>query len=269
MSRRIPHTFGDNVLDFRFPTAWQQLNQEQLRYVFMAITFFPPAKAKTYIFMRFTGIRIKKSLREGWLCTYRISWRKRLRFIMHDWQLCSFIRQLDYIEEPNGYPVRLDRIGGKYAVDAMLHGLSFEEYLICENHYQGYLYSQQAAQLKSMFDILYRKKPGFKGMCSACFSGIREYELMSVFLWWGSIKLYFSSMFPHFFQPFQRRDDAEQPEVPDLMGAMNAQIRALTGGDITKEKEVLQMDCWRALTELDAKAQEIQELKSKQKNGYK
>lgn len=37
------------------------------------------------------------------------------------------------------------------------------------------------------------------------------------------------------------------------MGAMNAQIRALTGGDVTKERAVLQMDCWRALTELDAK----------------
>ena len=95
-----------------------------------------------------------------------------------------------------------------------------------------------------------------------------EYELVSVFLWWGSIKLYFASLFPHFFQPFQQRSDADQPELPDLMGAMNAQIRALTSGDVTKEKEVLQMDCWRALTELDAKAHDIQILKSKQ-NGHK
>ena len=41
---------------------------------------------------------------------------------------------------------------------------------------------------------------------------------------------------------------------------MNAQIRALTKGDVTKEKEILAMDCWRALTELDAQAQEYQEL---------
>ena len=87
MSRKIPHTFSDRVLDFRFPTAWQQLNQEQLRYVFFAITLFAPAKAKTYIFMRFTGIRMKKKVKGGWLCTFRISWRKKLRFIMHDWQM--------------------------------------------------------------------------------------------------------------------------------------------------------------------------------------
>ena len=42
---------------------------------------------------------------------------------------------------------------------------------------------------------------------------------------------------------------------------MNAQIRALTGGDITKEREVLKMDCWRALTELDAKAKDYEDMR--------
>ena len=46
---------------------------------------------------------------------------------------------------------------------------------------------------------------------------------------------------------------------------MNAQIRALTGGDITKEAAILQMDCWRALTELDAKAREAEEIRNQLK----
>ncbi len=41
---------------------------------------------------------------------------------------------------------------------------------------------------------------------------------------------------------------------------MNAQIRALTKGDITKEKEILSLDTWRALTELNAQAREYKEL---------
>ena len=268
MKKMIPHTFGGRILDFRFPTSWQQLNQEQLRYVVLVITLFSPVKAKTYVFMRFTGIRVRKRVKEGWLCTFRLNWHKKLRFILQDWQVRSFLRQIDFISEPNAYPVRLDRIGGRYAIDAMLHGLSFEDYLCCENHYQGYLYSQDVSQLKALYGFLYKKKPGVRGSLKAAFSRIKEYELVSVFLWWGSIKLYFASLFPHFFQPFNQMTDADQPELPDLMGAMNAQIRALTGGDVTKEKEVLQMDCWRALTELDAKAHDIQILKSKQ-NGHK
>jgi uncharacterized protein YbjQ (UPF0145 family) len=47
------------------------------------------------------------------------------------------------------------------------------------------------------------------------------------------------------------------------MDRMNAEIRALTGGDITKEQAVLEMDCWRALTELNEKAREAQEFKKK------
>ena len=45
-----------------------------------------------------------------------------------------------------------------------------------------------------------------------------------------------------------------------MIEAMNAQIRALTGGDITKEGQIRDSDVWRALTELDAKAREADEL---------
>ncbi len=41
---------------------------------------------------------------------------------------------------------------------------------------------------------------------------------------------------------------------------MNAQIRALTKGDITKEKDILALDTWRALTELNAQAREYKDL---------
>lgn len=50
-----------------------------------------------------------------------------------------------------------------------------------------------------------------------------------------------------------------------LRTAMNAQIRALTGGDITKEEAVLSMDTWRALTELEAKAKEAEDIKRQTK----
>lgn len=76
MKKMIPHTFGGRILDFRFPTSWQQLNQEQLRYVFLVITLFSPVKAKTYVFMRFTGIRVRKRVKGGWLCTFRLNWHK-------------------------------------------------------------------------------------------------------------------------------------------------------------------------------------------------
>ena len=50
-----------------------------------------------------------------------------------------------------------------------------------------------------------------------------------------------------------------------MEASMNAQIRALTGGDITKEETIRKANVWRALTELDAKAREAEELNKKLK----
>ena len=86
---------------------------------------------------------------------------------------------------------------------------------------------------------------------------LSKIEETNVFYWFTSIKRYFASMFTHFFQ--QVEDDSLAPKAVTLaylQNNMNTQIRALTGGDITKEKEVLEMDCWRALTELNAKAKD-------------
>ena len=49
----------------------------------------------------------------------------------------------------------------------------------------------------------------------------------------------------------------------DMTGTspLSTLIRALTGGDITKETAIMKMDTWRALTELDAKAREAEELR--------
>ena len=46
---------------------------------------------------------------------------------------------------------------------------------------------------------------------------------------------------------------------------MDAQIRALTKGDVTKEGEILQLDTWRALTELNAQAKEYKQLQASMK----
>ena len=70
----------------------------------------------------------------------------------------------------------------------------------------------------------------------------------------------FAALFPHFFKP-----SGEAGGAPDMMEVMNNQIRALTGGDVTKEEEILNIDTWRALTELDAKAKEADEFNQKMK----
>ena len=148
------------------------------------------------------------------------------------------------------------------AVAADLQAVPFEDYLACENYYQGFLHMQSMECLAEMAHLLYPKLSD-----KAC---LEKAELLSVFYWFASVKANFTRMFPHFFTNIPQEKSnllgsADLGVGEELRQAMNAQIRALTGGDITKEAAILQMDCWRALTELDAKAQEAQELRNQLK----
>ena len=91
-------------------------------------------------------------------------------------------------------------------------------------------------------------------------------ESLGVFYWWAGVKAMVSAMFPNFFKPSAPVDleDGSTPASYDEMRRnIDAQIRALTKGDITKEAEVLSLDALRALTELDAQAREYDELQKR------
>ncbi|MBQ1268128.1 MAG: hypothetical protein IIY03_01385, partial [Muribaculaceae bacterium] len=126
--------------------------------------------------------------------------------------------------------------------------------------YQGYLHTNDDSLIDEMMKVLYDGWNS-KGL---------PLERISTFYWFASLKQYFAKTFHHFFQQTGGTDGnllgSAKSIGEQVTEAMNAQIRALTKGDITKEKEVLAMDCWRALTELNAQAKEFEELNRKYPN---
>lgn len=253
MRKTIPATFSDNVLDFSLPDAWVKLSQEQLKYVCYVMVNFQGITAKTYIFIRLLGIQVISKVKNGWVCSVKLN-RNKIRFFLENWQIGSFLHVLDFIDTPSSSPVCIAQIGKYHAVDILLHGIPFRTYISLENLYQGYLQTNDSNLLKKMAQIFYVDKKGRHPELSL----FSESELLSVFLWFASLKNHFAICFPYFF-----KSSGGEGEVPDMISVMNAEIRALTGGDITKENQVLNMDCWRALTELNEKARETQEFKEK------
>ena len=182
---------------------------------------------------------------------------KKLRFYLQLWQIQSFCDQFDYVFDGKGAGNRLDFIGPYRAVDVELHGFPFVNYIICDNYFQQFLKSDKKSDkpLREMARCLYLKDDGTEPKEIKCSS----LEIMGVLLWFMWIKTLFSDTFSHLFK------SAGETEDYDMAEAMNAQIRALTGGDITKEEQIKNSDVWRALTELDAKAREAEELNEKLK----
>ena len=112
--------------------------------------------------------------------------------------------------------------------------------------------TKNADLLTQMLSKLYKPSP----------TSVVESEQTMMFYWWASLKEHLSKMFPNFFGGSGDGNLLGNVATPATVRAsMNNQIRALTKGDITKEAQVLAMDVWRALTELDAQAKEYDELK--------
>lgn len=242
---------GKRVINLHAPQSWNELSQEQLRYVlWLMVNFHDHTVVKTYMFCRFCGIEILKKTRFGWKC--RIEGIKDAVYLK-TWQVHSFLHQMDYIDTYEDMDCRLDALCGFTAVDVLLHGVDFGDYLNAEKYYQGFIINKDDSLIDSLACLLYVDEKGENPKSME----LKPEERLGTTLWYSHIKFVMSSFFPHF---FKKAGDGTGESIPNILEQYNVQMRALTGGDITKEDEILHMDCWRALTELDAKAREAEEL---------
>ena len=243
-------------IDLKLPKKWEDLTDKQLRYVFALLAQgFTATEVKTYCLHRWAGLKVLH--RYGNLWAYK---HDGLQFILAAEQVERATHALDWLDSVPTLPVRLAKIGSHHAIDAQFQGVPFEAFIVCDNLYQGYLATKSDVLLEQMASHLYT--PGNVRLQDA--------ERISIFYWFASLKTFFAKVFKHFFQPIDNASDAdgnmfeqEQSQFESLQNAVNAQIRALTKGDITKEQQVLSLDTWRALTELDAQAREYEEMNRK------
>ena len=233
------------TIDLSIPKSWQELPDKELRFVFRLLNgSYTLTQIKIRCLLRWAGLKVVRQ--EGASFIMRLG---KQVFPISALQITEAITNMAWLGDFPSYPVQLSRIGFHRPVRADFQNVSFEDFLTLDNLYQGYLQTQKKELLLDMAVILYQSR----------FIRLSNEEATSIFYWFTSLKRYFASLFTHFFG-IANDGEAGMMSYKQLRDNMNTQIRALTGGDITKEREVLQMDCWRALTELDAKAKDYEEL---------
>lgn len=258
--KKILPTFSGEI-KLTIPAGWTELTEKQLRYAFFLLSADrPETEILTYALIRWANIKVITRTDDGWYCSSGSCFRKK-RFLFGIYDILYFQHLVEWLVKPSISPVRFGKLKGYQAISARLLNLSFRDYLILENYYQGFLSTRDDTHIIKMTSILYRDRHGDPAKLSRM-KTLDKISLFSVFHWFFSVKNLFASTFLNFFRLVDTtpEDDTEQP---DPVTQMNMQIRVLTGGDITKENQVLDMDCWRALTELDAKAREAKELEKK------
>lgn len=241
----------DNVFDISIPTSWDNLSERQLLFAYRQIARqLPAAQVKAVCLFKWSEINVlARNGKHGYFV------RKRRRtFILSSSQVEAATHTLDFLDTIPPMPVRIKRIGRHRALPADFQGVPFEQYLYLDNLYQGYLNTQAEDLLRQMAQVLYQSDHVHP----------TKAQLIGCFYWFASLKTLFAREFPHFLQPLSDTTSSTnllaQSTYAMLKESTNSQIRALTGGDITKERTILSLDTWRALTELDAKAKEAEEI---------
>ena len=246
---------GSKTIDLKLPTRWEELTQKQLRYLFSLIAQgYSIDEVKAFCLFRWNKITVLHRYGDkGYMCK-----KRKQRFVVTAAQVTAAVTALDWIKTLPATPVRIARIGSRQAVAADFQGVPFETFIICDNLYQGYISTQDEQLLEEMATHLYRSK------CFSLIIRLSQADRIGIFYWFASLKAMLSRQFHNFLQPVPQDNanllDSDKSQYEILTAAVNAQIRALTKGDVTKEKQVLALDTWRALTELDAQAKEYEEL---------
>ena len=210
------------------------------------------AEVKTLCLMKWNGLKVLSQLPDKHFLIKR--GKEVVPLTARQIQQATSV--LDFLDSFAPTPVRIAQIGKYHALPADFEKVPFEEYLYVENLFQGYLNTQSDELLLQMAQVLYASdhvKPD-------------KAQLIGIFYWMASLKQYFAGQFPNFYKPTSNSEDNllgnGQPDIyRQLRDSTNAMIRALTGGDITKEATIMKKDTWRALTELDAKARDAEELR--------
>lgn len=253
------------VLSIAVPKSWADLTQEQLRFLLQTMVGVQQAnrnvgfrsvddyaaqssaQVATLCLLKWSGLQVICPYADGWLVAHDDK-----EFKLTTETMAAAITHLAWVKDLPGEPVRLDVVDGAKAVPADISSdFTFDNWLSCEALWQAYQISSDEAMLRQMAEILYHK------------DGINPdpADTLGIFYWWASVKNMVSDMFPYFFKP--SGEEAEPPSADSIRRSMDAQIRALTKGDITKESSVLAMGAIRAITELDAQAREYDELNKK------
>lgn len=241
------------VFNINLPSSWDKLNDKQLHLVYsLFASDFSSKEIKTICLLKWNGLKILSALPYGRF----IIKSGRRKVILSAHQIHQATSTLDFLDSIPQMPVRIARIGKYRAISATFEQLPFEQFILIENLFQGYLNTQDNNLLQQIAKVLYRSEK----------VKADKVHLIGIFYWMAAIKQYFAREFPNFYQPASNDSSnllgkPQTSTYQQLRDTTNAMIRALTGGDITKEESILKTDTWRALTELDALAKEAANLR--------
>lgn len=283
----IENVEGISHVNLDLPQTWSDLNDDQLRYILRLrnIESVTPMEIRLLAVLKFAGLEERKPRTETerafaesnnvrYFKVARCSESRVKEMPLPEWFLTESIKRMAWLDEPTDDVTRIvNLISGHLPYEADLSDMPFGIYLQVENAWQTALswaaaMSEQKANkeaqkhlhecLDELASLLYYPhrewylpvKP-----CKVSYPPETAQNIMHWMIGWHKYALY---AFPHL---FRRSGGSSSPITSEaLREQTDAQLSALTGGDVTKLPIVLKSTMTHdALHVLDIKAHEAAE----------
>ena len=184
----LPYFRSMEAFSISLPQSWSELSDQQLLFFFRQVARDLPMNEVLALCVCKWAEIVVLCHADKHSCLVK-DWKSKRQVVLADWQITFAARQLAFLESFAPKPVRIAVIYGASAVAADLQAVPFEDYLACENYYQGFLHTQSMECLAEMAHLLYSKL-----LDKAC---LEKAEQLSVFYWFASVKANVIRMFPH------------------------------------------------------------------------
>lgn len=237
----------------KLPTSWEELTQEQLLAVFRLMAYGESGHAlMTQAFLIFAGLEpegedIYRNY-AGFLFKIGVN------------QITAAALHLEYLTTPPTAAVRLDYAedGTPCKTGADFEDATFGEFLHTDGLFLMYL-NNPGANADRLAEIAIMLYPDITDAAAAS-------PLMNanIIIWLSGLKKQLAGMYPHLFSAPAAAgyEEIHEETAARSRRATLSMIRALTGGDITKENDILLAPAHNALYELNEKAREAKELEA-------
>lgn len=237
------------------PKNFSELTENQLRYL-CALLVAGQTETQIHVkcFVRFTGIKIVSQ--KDNVCFFRKLKTTGL-FQLTDEQVAVFASKFKFLTSRYEGIKPFKRIGLKAKpYERLLRDTTFGTYFDAENYYQAYIFKKEDIYLVRLLAVLYKVSEKY------VLKNATPQDRMMCLLWFIGIKEHFARRWKYLFKKAEAdENDDDEPVPPNMFEIITNQVRMLTDGDITKNKQVLGSPTWDALTELDNKCREYEQLK--------
>lgn len=250
------------TVNLTIPRSWGELTAKQL--LFVSALFLEGLTREAFLvkaFMFLAGLKIVP-WREGERANpvYMFSREGETSFPMTLGEILDFSKDCEFLLKERDSFSPLSRMGRREARDVMMYDACFGEFIAAMVYYnQCSDIHENKMFMHKLCAVMYPLKPWDPdNIRFEDFESLPLEECYTVLMWFGFVLNKVAEECPNLFN--ERSGDSEPVNLRDNIHAM---FNLVTGGDITKEKDVNNVDMWRVLYDMEDKAKGIKDVNEK------